>query len=217
MDRLDMQNRPQMIYSCDGQGHRLNLILAKMGTKEDVEGLRTESRTGRTELSAEMLEGFSAHRRRGSTDLTDGDLEKFGVSFGHRKRLLKVIASLGLRESAVKPAAPVALQTSTDAAERRQLTVIFCDLVGSTALSSRQDMRQIIRSYQSASRRRPPRFPAPHAPPARRRLHGRVGSRSRREYRQGSSQEQAVGGDTPNRAARLQGLAEPGSAKPLTA
>jgi hypothetical protein len=61
-----MQNRPQMVYSCDGQGHRLNLILAKMGTKEDVEGLRTESRTGRTELSAEMLEGFSAHRRRGS-------------------------------------------------------------------------------------------------------------------------------------------------------
>ncbi len=81
------------------------------------------------------------------SELTEGDLEKFGVSFGHRKRLLKAIASLGSTETAVKPAAPVALQTSTDAAERRQLTVMFCDLVGSTAMSARldpEDMREII-------------------------------------------------------------------------
>jgi len=70
------------------------------------------------------------------SELTEGDLEKFGVSFGHRKRLLKAIASLGSTETAAKPAAPVALQTSTDAAERRQLTVMFCDLVGSTAMSA---------------------------------------------------------------------------------
>ena len=84
------------------------------------------------------------------SELTEGDLEKFGVSFGHRKRLLKAIASLGSRETAVKPAAPVALQTSTDAAERRQLTVMFCDLVGSTAMSARldpEDMRGIISVY----------------------------------------------------------------------
>src|SRR5271155_5571744 len=69
-------------------------------------------------------------------DLTDGDLEKLGVPMGHRKRLLKAIASLGSTETAVKPPAPVALQTSTEyAAERRQLTVMFCDLVGSTAMS----------------------------------------------------------------------------------
>jgi len=50
----------------------------------------------------------------------------------------------------VKPAAPVAHQTSTDAAERRQLTVMFCDLVGSTAMSARldpEDMRGIIGVY----------------------------------------------------------------------
>src|ERR1700678_3638581 len=87
------------------------------------------------------------------SELTEGDLEKFGLSFGHRKRLLKAIASLGSPETSVKPAAPVALQTSTDAAERRQLTVMFCDLVGSTALSGRldpEDMREVIRAYQDA-------------------------------------------------------------------
>src|SRR5271165_4658750 len=84
------------------------------------------------------------------SELTEGDLEKFGVSFGHRKRLLKAISSLGSTETTVKPAAPVALQTSTDAAERRQLTVMFCDLVGSTALSGRldpEDLRGIIGAY----------------------------------------------------------------------
>src|SRR6202158_3559409 len=84
-------------------------------------------------------------------ELTDGDLEKIGVPLGHRKRLLKAIASLGSTETAVKPAAPVALQTSTDAAERRQLTVMFCDLVGSTAMSARldpEDLRGIIAAYQ---------------------------------------------------------------------
>ena len=84
------------------------------------------------------------------SELTEGDLEKFGVSFGHRKRLLKAIASLGSTETAVKPAAPVALQMSTDAAERRQLTLMFCDLVGSTAMSARldpEDMREIISVY----------------------------------------------------------------------
>ena len=81
------------------------------------------------------------------SELTDGDLEKFGVSFGHRKRLLKAIASLGSTETAAKPANPVPLQTIPDAAERRQLTVMFCDLVGSTALSARldpEDMREVV-------------------------------------------------------------------------
>ena len=85
------------------------------------------------------------------SELTDGDLEKFGVSFGHRKRLLKAIASLGSTETAAKPANPVPLQTFPDAAERRQLTVMFCDLVGSTAMSARldpEDMREVVGSYQ---------------------------------------------------------------------
>ena len=84
------------------------------------------------------------------SELTDGDLEKFGVSFGHRKRLLKAIASLGSTETAAKPANPVPLQTFPDVAERRQLTVMFCDLVGSTAMSARldpEDMREVVGSY----------------------------------------------------------------------
>ena len=71
-------------------------------------------------------------------ELTDGDLEKLGVSLGHRKRLLKAIASLGATEPAAKPAAR-ARSSPSDAGERRQLTVMFCDLVGSTALSARLD------------------------------------------------------------------------------
>jgi class 3 adenylate cyclase len=84
------------------------------------------------------------------SELTEGDFEKFGVSFGHRKRLLKAMASLGSTETAVKPTAPVALQTSSDAAERRQLTVMFCDLVGSTSLAAKldaQDWRDLVGAY----------------------------------------------------------------------
>src|SRR5271165_4720404 len=87
------------------------------------------------------------------SELTDGDLEKLGVSFGHRKRLLKAIAILGSTETAAKPATPLPPQTSPDVAERRQLTVMFCDLVGSTAMSARldpEDMREVIRAYQDA-------------------------------------------------------------------
>ena len=191
------------------------------------------------------------------TELTEGDLEKFGVSFGHRKRLLKAIASLGSTETAAKPAAPAALQTSTDAAERRQLTVMFCDLVGSTALSARldpEDMRQIIRAYQDACSGVVARydgfvakfmgdgilayfgFPRAHEDDAARAVHAGLeiaevvaGLQTRAREKlavrvgiatglvvvgdivgQGSAQEQAVVGDTPNLAARLQGLADAG-------
>ena len=89
------------------------------------------------------------------SELTEGDLEKFGVSFGHRKRLLKAIANLGATETAAKPASPVPLPTFPDTAERRQVTVMFCDLVGSTALSARmdpEDMREVISAYQQMLR-----------------------------------------------------------------
>ena len=85
------------------------------------------------------------------TDLTESDLSQFGVLFGDRKRLLKAIASLGLTEPAPKPPiATVLTEPKQDAAERRQLTVMFCDLVGSTALSARldpEDLRGIIGAY----------------------------------------------------------------------
>ena len=89
------------------------------------------------------------------SDLTDGDLEKIGVSLGHRKRLLKAAAALAPGPAPAPPAAaaPVPPSTPADAAERRQLTVMFSDLVGSTALSARldpEDMRHVIRAYQDA-------------------------------------------------------------------
>ena len=89
-------------------------------------------------------------------DLTDQDLKELGVSsLGHRRKLLRAIADLEAIEksapavavTAAAPAAPRLLNT----AERRQLTVMFCDLVGSTALSARvdpEDMREIVGAYQ---------------------------------------------------------------------
>src|ERR1700688_800283 len=72
-------------------------------------------------------------------ELTDGDLEKIGVPLGHRKRLLKAVATLSAAEDVAKPTSSGPTQPFTDAAERRQLTVMFCDLVGSTALSAQLD------------------------------------------------------------------------------
>ena len=193
------------------------------------------------------------------SELTDGDLEKIGMSLGHRKRLLKAAASLaggivpGSPATAVSgsPAAPV------DAAERRQLTVMFSDLVGSTALSARldpEDMRQVIRAYQDAVSGMVARydgfvakfmgdgvlayfgFPRAHEDDAARAVHAGLeitevvaGLQTRAHEKlaarvgvatglvvvgdlvgQCSAQEQAVVGDTPNLAARLQGLAEAG-------
>ena len=86
-------------------------------------------------------------------ELTESDLTGLGVSLGHRKRLLKAIANLGSTETSAKPATSSPPQASLDTAERRQLTVMFCDLVGSTALSARldpEDMRRVIRAYQDA-------------------------------------------------------------------
>src|ERR1700692_4796883 len=80
-------------------------------------------------------------------ELTDGDLEKIGVPLGHRKRLLKAVATLSAAEAVAKPTSSVPTQPFTDAAERRQLTVMFCDLVGSTALSATldpEDLRGVV-------------------------------------------------------------------------
>jgi class 3 adenylate cyclase len=70
-------------------------------------------------------------------DLTDQDLEKLGVQLGHRRKLLRAIANL---ETTTKSAAATSAAVDAsprDAAERRQVTVMFSDLVGSTALSAR--------------------------------------------------------------------------------
>ena len=81
--------------------------------------------------------------------LTGEDLRELGVtSIGHRRRLLDAIAALGMAEAS---AAPTPVPIAASEAERRQLTVMFCDLVGSTALSARfdpEDLREIVGDYQ---------------------------------------------------------------------
>ena len=74
-------------------------------------------------------------------DLTDQDLEKIGVLLGHRRKLLRAIANLETQKaSASTVATPATMDASPhDTAERRQVTVMFSDLVGSTALSARMD------------------------------------------------------------------------------
>ena len=190
------------------------------------------------------------------SDLTDGDLEKIGVSLGHRKRLLKAVAAL-TRPPPAPQAAATPILVAIDAAERRQLTVMFSDIVGSTALSAGldpEDMRQVIRAYQDAVSGVVARydgfiakfmgdgilayfgFPRAHEDDAARavlagleiaegvatlqtRAPGKLGVRVGIAtglvvvgdlVGHGSAQEQAVVGDTPNLAARLQGLVESG-------
>ena len=80
-------------------------------------------------------------------ELTEADLEKIGVLLGHRKIMLKAIADL--RPPAPQPQARTAPVVPGEA-ERRQLTVMFCDLVGSTPLSTRfdpEDLREIVGAY----------------------------------------------------------------------
>jgi SAM domain (Sterile alpha motif) len=81
--------------------------------------------------------------------LTADDLKELGVTLvGHRRRLLDAIAALGAAVTAAPSDRPAPAE-----AERRQLTVMFCDLVGSTALSTRhdpEDLRELIGNYHRA-------------------------------------------------------------------
>jgi class 3 adenylate cyclase/predicted ATPase len=192
-------------------------------------------------------------------DLTDQDLKELGVaSLGHRRQLLRAITELkGSKEGARKPStediAPIA---SHDTAERRQVTVMFSDLVGSTALSARmdpEDLREVISSYQKCVAETVRRFggfvakymgdgvliyfgyPQAHEDDAERAVRaglelvaavGALKTHAPLRTRvgiatglvvvgdligSGASQEQAIVGETPNLAARLQGAAEPNS------
>ena len=91
------------------------------------------------------------------SQLTNVDLKEIGIkSLGHRKTILDAINALGHQES--ESAITVSFKGE---AERRQLTVMFCDLVGSTELSQRldpEDLREINRDYQDACKTAIERF-----------------------------------------------------------
>src|SRR5262249_9818579 len=90
--------------------------------------------------------GFAALRH-----LTDQDLKDIGVLLGHRRIMLAAIQELG--SPAVAQPATVEPKPQ-DSAERRQVTVMFSDLVGSTALSARmdpEDLRELISAYQKCA------------------------------------------------------------------
>jgi class 3 adenylate cyclase/tetratricopeptide (TPR) repeat protein len=93
------------------------------------------------------------------SDLTESDLAQLGVTLGDRKRLARAIAKLtggsvepAAAEASAQPAAGSFASAGREA-ERRQLTVMFCDMVGSTALSARmdpEDLHEVIRRFQGA-------------------------------------------------------------------
>jgi class 3 adenylate cyclase len=184
-------------------------------------------------------------------DLTDHDLEKLGVVLGDRRKMLRAIANLEAHKITVAAAAPAG--PPRDTAERRQVTVMFSDLVGSTALSARmdpEDLREIISAYQKCVAETVRRFdgfvakylgdgvlvyfgyPRAHEDDAERAVRaglelvqavGGLQSGVSLQTRvgiatglvvvgdligSGAAQEQAVVGETPNVAARLQSTAE---------
>jgi class 3 adenylate cyclase len=189
-------------------------------------------------------------------ELTDADLEKLGVPLGHRKRLLKAIANLASRAQPAPSPRLAPVPTKTDAAERRQLTVMFCDLVGSTTLSAEldpEDLRGVIGAYHRCCTELIERYggfvakymgdgvlayfgyPEAHEDDPERAvraglavvdaapklvtaagspLHVRIGIATGLVVvgdlvGSGEAQERGVVGETPNLAARLQGIAEP--------
>ena len=185
-------------------------------------------------------------------DLTDQDLKELGVSLGHRRKMLRAIAELA--GAAPTSPQPALTEPKPQDAERRQVTVMFSDLVGSTALSTRmdpEDLRQVISAYQQCVAETVRRFggfvakylgdgvlvyfgyPHAHEDDAERAVRAALGliaavgalqTRAPLQTRvgiatglvvvgdligSGDAQERGIVGETPNLAARLQGIAEP--------
>ena len=86
-------------------------------------------------------------------DLADGDLEKLGLPLGDRKRFLKAVAGLAGLATRLEPAQaqpPGSTAAQSASAERRPITVMFCDLVGSTGLAAKldpEDWRNLVNTY----------------------------------------------------------------------
>ena len=93
-------------------------------------------------------------------DLTEQDLKDLGLPLGSRKKLLRAIKALAEDESGQTDQGAAAIESqpissSSGEAERRQLTIMFCDLVGSTQLSGELDLetyRNVLSTYQDAAR-----------------------------------------------------------------
>jgi class 3 adenylate cyclase len=86
-------------------------------------------------------------------ELTETDLEKLGLPLGSRKRILRALQNLGDADKSSAAANLARPIPAKDTAERRQLTVMFCDLVGSTAISARldpEDLSSVIGAFQKA-------------------------------------------------------------------
>ena len=84
-------------------------------------------------------------------DLTEDHLRELGLPLGARIKLLKAIKALSTEAAINAPAKMTVSGSPSDAAERRQVTVMFSDLVGSTAMSTRmdpEDLRKLISAYQ---------------------------------------------------------------------
>jgi predicted ATPase/class 3 adenylate cyclase len=189
-------------------------------------------------------------------NLTDQDLKDIGVLLGHRRKMLAAVAEFS---DAALPAPHSQPETRAQSeAERRQLTVMFCDIVGSTALSEGldpEDYRTVIGAYRRCCAELVERnggfvakfigdgvlayFGYPHAheldaehsvraalalvetvpkltTPASAPLQVRIGIATGLVVvgdlvSASAAEEHAVVGDTPNLAARLQALAEPGT------
>lgn len=190
-------------------------------------------------------------------DLTECDLEKLGLPLGPRKKLIRAIAALGAAPSILLSSNSTSKIDFRQSAERRHLTVMFVDLVGSTALSATldpEDMREVLQAYQNIVAGEITRFeghvakfmgdgvlayfgwPRAHEDeaeraaraglavnqaisrlrtPATKPLQTRIGIATGLVVvgglGEGKAQEEAVVGDTPNLAARLQAIAEPGA------
>src|SRR6201984_924449 len=99
-------------------------------------------------------------------DLTDQDLEKLGIVLGDRRKMLRAIAAMAGVPAAVAPSAPVTTYATSEPApppvsataeaigERRYLTVMFCDLVGSTSISAgldAEEWRDLVGTYLNAA------------------------------------------------------------------
>ncbi|MFZ2082272.1 MAG: adenylate/guanylate cyclase domain-containing protein, partial [Xanthobacteraceae bacterium] len=102
----------------------------------------------------EYAQRFSENAVEVSTlrDLTDQDLKELGVLLGHRRKMLRAIAELDVTGAiATTPPQTKPEREPLDEAGRRHLTVMFCDLVGSAALSTHldpEDMWRVVASYQ---------------------------------------------------------------------